>query len=261
MLMSELRRRWAAARNPMATVMIDPTAYVGPGFSLHAPYGGTFSAGPGVEFRRGFLAELSGPNARISIGPESVFTYDVLLQCSHTIEIGAHCSFGQAALVADGRYQPSGPGTSDGRPSPDEVPPGVTISDHAVITAKATVIADVGEYTCVGANSVVTQPLPARCVAAGVPARVLDFFDENGDAIADAHDARRASGADAGAPGGSAPAGEASDPVRASPFAALAADPHGAPPARAVPTRIAGGQRPLRDHHPVDGHPRPATRT
>ena len=40
---------------------------------------------PGVEFRRGFRAELE--NGRIEIGAGSVFTYYVLMQCSTSIEM------------------------------------------------------------------------------------------------------------------------------------------------------------------------------
>src|ERR1700722_873390 len=60
-LMSWLRRRWVVFRNPHARIEFDATAYLGPGFSLDAPRGGTFVVGPGVEFRRGFRAELGGP--------------------------------------------------------------------------------------------------------------------------------------------------------------------------------------------------------
>lgn len=180
MLMSSLRRRWASFRNPLARVEIDSSAYLGPRFSLNAPGGGSFSAGPGVEFRRGFLAELGGPDARISIGAGSVFTYEVILQCSHSIEIGEHCSFGQAALIADASSRPL---DRDGLAADRDQDPQLTavrISNHVAISAKCTVIADVGERTFVGANSAVIKPLPARCVAAGVPARLLEFFDDGG---------------------------------------------------------------------------------
>jgi hypothetical protein len=43
--------------------------------------------------------------------------------------------------------------------------------------AKCTVTADVEAHTVVGAGSVVLEPLPARCLAAGSPAVVLGYFD------------------------------------------------------------------------------------
>jgi acetyltransferase-like isoleucine patch superfamily enzyme len=56
----------------------------------------------------------------------------------------------------------------------------VTLADHVTTTTKCTIMADIGERTFVGANSVVTKPLPAYCVAAGVPARVIDYFGPPG---------------------------------------------------------------------------------
>jgi acetyltransferase-like isoleucine patch superfamily enzyme len=174
LLMSWLRKRWVLFRNPHARIEFDGPVYLGPGFSIDAPRGGTFRVGPGVEFRRGFRAELGGPDAMISIGTMSVFTYDVIVQCSSSIEIGAHCMFGQATIVVDGNHRFRDVGRPMLEQGYDLRP--LKISDHATITTKCTIIADVGERTFVGANSVVTKPLPSFCVAAGVPARVVEFF-------------------------------------------------------------------------------------
>jgi acetyltransferase-like isoleucine patch superfamily enzyme len=147
--------------------------YLGPGFSLHMPDGGTFIAGPACEFRRNFRAEISG-DGRIEIGAGTVFTYDVVIQCSTSIVIGERCMFGQATLVVDGNHRyrdldrPVLAQGYDYRP--------IRIADDATIMAKCTIIADVGERCLVGANSVVTKPVPPYTVVAGVPARALDYF-------------------------------------------------------------------------------------
>ena len=178
MLMSWLRLRWLRWRHPHVDLRFAGPVYLGPGFSVHAPLGGALHVGPGVEFRRGFRAELGGPDACISIGEMTVFTYDVIIQCSSAITIGAHCMFGQATLVVDGNHQfrdLERPMLSQGydlRP--------ITLADHVTTTTKCTIIADIGTRTFVGANSVVTRPLPAYCVAAGAPARVLDYFGPPG---------------------------------------------------------------------------------
>jgi acetyltransferase-like isoleucine patch superfamily enzyme len=52
----------------------------------------------------------------------------------------------------------------------------ITIADHATVTTKCTIIADLGERVFVGANSVVTKAVPAFSVAAGVPAKVIEYF-------------------------------------------------------------------------------------
>jgi virginiamycin A acetyltransferase len=52
----------------------------------------------------------------------------------------------------------------------------VRIEDDATITTKCTIMAGVGTRAFVGANAVVTKPVPPYVVAAGVPARVIDSF-------------------------------------------------------------------------------------
>jgi acetyltransferase-like isoleucine patch superfamily enzyme len=178
LLMSWLRKRWVLFRNPHAHIEFQGPVYLGPGFSIDAPRGGTFIAGPGCEFRRGFRAELGGPGARIEIGTMSVFTYDAIIQCSSQVRIGAHCMFGQASLIVDGNHN----FRDLERPMLQQgytLTP-ITLADHVTTTTKCTIIADIGTRTFVGANSVVSRPLPAFCVAAGAPARVLDYFGPPG---------------------------------------------------------------------------------
>jgi acetyltransferase-like isoleucine patch superfamily enzyme len=142
------------------------------------PKGGTFRVGPGVEFRRGFRAELVGPESRITIGGASVFTYDVIIQCASTIDIGAHCMFGQSSLVVDGNHRfrdldrPMLEQGYDLRP--------LVIADNVTTTTKCTIMANIGERTFVGANSVVSRDLPPFCLAVGAPARAIEYFGPPG---------------------------------------------------------------------------------
>ncbi len=173
-LMSWLRKRWVLFRNPRAHIVFDGPVYLGPGFSLDMPRGGTFIVGPGVEFRRGFRAEVASAETRITIGAGCSFTYDVVIQCASTIDIGRGCLFAQGSLIVDGSHRfrdldiPINAQGYDLRP--------IRIGDHVAVMSKCTVIADVGERTMVGANAVVTRSLPAYCVAVGVPARVVEYF-------------------------------------------------------------------------------------
>jgi acetyltransferase-like isoleucine patch superfamily enzyme len=50
-----------------------------------------------------------------------------------------------------------------------------------MILTKTTILNDIGQHAVIGANSVVTKPIPAYSVAAGVPARVLDYFGPEGE--------------------------------------------------------------------------------
>ncbi len=192
--MSWLRRQWVLLRHPHATIVFKSPIYLGPRFSLHIPNGGTFIAGPGVEFRRDFRAEVEG-DGRLVIGAGSRFSYSVLIQCSTSVEIGERCMFGQASAIFDGQHRfrdltkPMLDQGYDFRP--------IRIEDDAVITTKCTIMADVGRRAFIGANSVVTQSVPPFTVAVGAPARPVDYFGPEGQEPPEVT-ARAASGSDDG---------------------------------------------------------------
>ena len=171
-LMSWLRKHWVLLRHPHADIRFEGPVYLGPGFSLHIPHGGTFVVGPGVEFRRDFRAELEGGS--ISIGAGSVFTYSVLMQCSTAIEVGERCVFGQATIVIDGNHRFRDLDRPILEQGYDLTP--IRIGNDAMITSKCTIMADVGERAFIGANAVVTRPVPAFTVAVGAPAKPIEYF-------------------------------------------------------------------------------------
>lgn len=176
-LMSSLRKQWVLLRHPHAEVRFGRGVYLGPGFSLHMPDAGTFVVGDGVEFRRDFRCEISG-HGRVTIGAGTQFTYGVVIQCSTTITIEERCVFAQAVTLVDGQHrfrdleQPMPTQGFDLRP--------LRIDHDSLILSKSTVMADVGERAVVGANSVVSRPVPAFTVAVGAPARPIDYFGPEG---------------------------------------------------------------------------------
>ena len=169
---SALRKRWLLLRNPHVDITFEGPAYLGPGFSVFAPEGGTLVVGANVEFRRDFRLELHRGTVRIGAG--TVFTYSVLVQCSSLIEIGERCMFGQSSIVVDGNHRFRDLDRPMLEQGYDLTP--IRIADDAVVTSKCTIIADLGRRAWVGANSVVTRPIPDFSVAAGAPARVIDTF-------------------------------------------------------------------------------------
>lgn len=177
-LASRLRARCVKLRNPRARISFGPGCMLGPGFSIHAPWGGTFVAGPNVEFRRNFRAELGGPEARITIGAGSYLTYDVIIACSTTVEIGERCGLGQCTFVADGghRYRDLTRTFLEQGFDFREI----KIEDDVQIHSKVTIVSNIGERAIIGANAMVTKPIPPYTVAGGVPARVIDYYGPPG---------------------------------------------------------------------------------
>jgi acetyltransferase-like isoleucine patch superfamily enzyme len=179
---SWLRKRWVLVRHPHANIHFGRNVYLGPGFSVFIPHEGTLIVGDGVEFRRDFRAEISG-NGRVTIGDGAVFTYSVLIQCSTSIDIGARCQFGQTTILIDGQHRfrdITRPMLEQGY---DFNP--LRIEDDATITTKCTIMADIGRRAFIGANAVVTKPVPPYTVAVGAPARPIEYFGPPGEAPAE----------------------------------------------------------------------------
>jgi len=104
--------------------------------------------------------------------------------------VGPHCHLGAVhlehdVLLAAGVHVPSGGNThgTDDMSRPIREQPGrprtVRIGAGTWIGSAAVVLADVGAESIIGAGAVVTQPIPDRVLAAGVPARVLRSRDTN----------------------------------------------------------------------------------
>lgn len=139
---------------------------------------------PGMFLRRAFLGlVLARCHRTADIGFGTLFS-----QCGARIDenvyVGPHCHLGlvhleRDVLLAAGVHIPSGGATHhfDDPAVPIKDQGGtrslVRIGTGAWVGSAAVVLADVGPGTVVGAGSVVTKPLPANIIAAGVPARVI----------------------------------------------------------------------------------------
>jgi acetyltransferase-like isoleucine patch superfamily enzyme len=177
-LMSAFRQRWQIFCNPNATIRFGAHVKAGPGFRVHAPWGGTLIVGDDVELRRNMLFELGGPDARVTVGNGCYFTYDVIIACDTTITIGERVGLAQNTFIADGshRYRDlSKPFLEQGY---DYRP--ITIGDDAQVHSKVTIVNNIGERAIIGANAVITKPIPPYTVAGGVPARVIEYYGPPG---------------------------------------------------------------------------------
>ncbi|MGH9029684.1 MAG: acyltransferase, partial [Acidimicrobiales bacterium] len=176
-LASDLRRLSVLATHRHCHVEFRGPVRIGPGFELRIPDAGTLVVGEGVDFRNGFVCEISG-EGRVTIGDLSCFTSQTLIQCTTSIDIGRRCIFGQSALLVDGSHRFRDPTKHVMDQGYDYRP--VSIGDGVVVMAKCTIFADIGEGSVVGAHSVVSRSLPERCLALGAPARPVEFFDDPG---------------------------------------------------------------------------------
>ncbi len=150
---------------------------------IHRLPGSEITIGNGCTFNSSANAQqagIKGPcilwtlseNARIWIGDNTGFSGTALnAQCE--IRIGKNVRCGANTTITDTDAH-----TDDTRVSGPER---VVIKDDVWLGMNTVVLkgVTVGEGTLVGANSLVTNSLPDRVVAAGTPARVIRGLDES----------------------------------------------------------------------------------
>jgi acetyltransferase-like isoleucine patch superfamily enzyme len=118
------------------------------------------------------------------IGDDVVFGFFVHVAATKRVEIGNHVLVGSRVIITDhnhGLYQgdlQSSPleAPADRRLTPDRetiVEDNVWIGDGVVILPGS----HIGRGSIIGANSVVNGTVPAHCIAAGLPARPIRFYD------------------------------------------------------------------------------------
>jgi acetyltransferase-like isoleucine patch superfamily enzyme len=157
----ELARRSCYARHPLH------------GNALELLRDGRLRLGPHVHFEP-HVWLTGGPDATISIGAGSILNLTVQVAAVREVEIGAHCMFANGCFVTDADHafdDPERPVPWQGFTSkgPTRIGDNVWCGANVVVTSGVTV----GERCVIGANSVVTESLPPRTVAAGAPAVVL----------------------------------------------------------------------------------------
>ena len=104
------------------------------------------------------------------------------------VYVGSYCILGRVT-IGDGTLLASGVQVLSGQHQHTRSADGdafsggqfvqITIGADSWIGAAATVMANVGSRTTVGAGSVVTKPVPDDCVAAGNPARIIRGGESN----------------------------------------------------------------------------------
>lgn len=139
---------------------------------------------PGRYIRQAFLSKALAACHETAVVEFGTIFSQVGARLDERVYVGPHCHLGLVHLgayvmLAPGVHIPSGAHThgTSSADAPMQVQPLerqlIRIGSGCWIGSGAVVMADVGDNTIVGAGSVVTRPLPANVVAAGVPARVI----------------------------------------------------------------------------------------
>jgi len=150
---------------------------------LEALRQGRLDVGEGTLLEPGVWITAPG-EARVRIGAGSFLNLGVMVASVDEVEIGSHCMFANGCFVTDGNHRfedAEQPVTWQGfsTKGPTRVGDNTWCGANVVITSGVTV----GERCVIGANSVVTDDIPARSIAAGAPAKVLREI-EYGDGAA-----------------------------------------------------------------------------
>ena len=123
----------------------------------------------GNTVRAEFVAR---PGGRIEVGDRTFINYGVSISAHELVSIGRECSIGQYTIINDNDYHD----IEDHYRLPPSRP--VVLEDRVWLGARVIVLKGVriGHDSVIGAGSVVTRDIPPRCIAAGMPARVVRQF-------------------------------------------------------------------------------------
>ncbi len=118
------------------------------------------------------LLQARTSGASISIGSATITSNNVSIISCDNISIGAGCQIGDQVTIIDSDFHEINP--ENRKSSGGKVAP-VVIGDNVWLGSRVMVLKGVtiGHHCVVAAGSVVTKSIPARCLAAGSPAKVI----------------------------------------------------------------------------------------
>ena len=110
---------------------------------------------------------------RLEIGSGVFINYGASLSAHQLVRIGDGCQMGSYACLMDNDYH-----SVEDREKPGESRP-IVLGRNVWLGVRVIVLKGVtiGDNAVIGAGGVVTRDIPANCMAAGVPARVIRTFE------------------------------------------------------------------------------------
>lgn len=112
---------------------------------------------------------VSYKGSRISVGDHTFINYGASITAYQNVSIGRHCLLGHHLRIVDRNEH----GVEQRELAQPARP--VIIEDHVWIGSHTIILpgVSIGHNSAIGAGSVVTRDVPANCLAAGNPARII----------------------------------------------------------------------------------------
>ena len=159
--------------------------YLGKGFTFMRPwyveiFGAPIELGDYVNVvassdknvRLAIWSEQKG-KGRIRIGNYCLICSGVRIGSADEIIVGDNCMIASNAYITDSDWHDIYNRISIGKTAPIKIENNVWIGDSAIVCKGVTI----GENSIIGAGAVVVDSIPANCVAAGNPAKIVKQLD------------------------------------------------------------------------------------
>ena len=140
---------------------------------VHIESRSSFGCREAAKYGDGSIRLQARPSgARIRIGSGCAFSNNIAICALKSITMGDRCLIGELVTIIDSDHHELDPDkrwSGHGRIAPVIIGNNVWIGSRVIILCGVTI----GDNSVIGAGSVVTKSIPANCVAAGNPARVI----------------------------------------------------------------------------------------
>ena len=131
---------------------------------------------------------FANPSSQIEIGDETFISHHCEIASSERIAIGAKCALAAYCTVIDTDKDYTDMLTP--MPLRQAITSPIVLAENVWLAYKVTVLRGVSidRGAVIGANAVVTKNIPAYCLAAGIPAKVLKQFQDTERELVGTHD-------------------------------------------------------------------------
>jgi maltose O-acetyltransferase len=120
----------------------------------------------------GIMLQTRGTDAEITIGRGNAFSNNTVLCAAQSIRMGDDCRIGDSVAIYDADFHELDPATrnrSIGVVKPVVIGTNVWLGSRVMVLKGVTI----GDNSVIGAMSLVVKDIPANCIAAGMPAKVI----------------------------------------------------------------------------------------